>query len=155
MRVYKPVGASLRERGGTKLSRHNAPASPSAQEEDRPTRPTRVVYGPTDRHIPPRDRCMCPLGGAGRDLCHRARGCRSVGCWASRPVHGARRIAPARTSWTARARHCLGCRPPHGLGWNIRRIQRRCCHQNRRGKLCRFYPHRTNSGRRAYFLIKK
>lgn len=42
----------------------------------------------------------------------------------------------------------------HRTAWNIRQIQRRCCHQNRRGILCRFYPHRTNSGRRAYFLIK-
>ena len=115
-----------------------------------PTRPTRVVYGPTDCHIPPWDRCMCPLAGAGRDV----RACRSAGCWASRPARGARPMAPARTSWTARACHCLGCRQPRGLGWNISRIQRRCCHQNRCGILCRFYPHRTNSGRRAYFLIK-
>jgi len=69
---------------------------------------------------PPRDHCMCPLGRAGRDVCDRACGCRSIGGWATRRARGARRITPARTSWTARARHCLGCRQPHRLGWNIR-----------------------------------
>ena len=79
-----------------------------------PTRPTRVVYGPTDRHIPPRDRCMCPLAGAGRDV----RACRSAGCCASRPARGALPMAPARTSWSAQARNCLGGRPPHGLEYS-------------------------------------
>ena len=48
--------ASVRGRGGTKHTRHNAPASPAAHEETlkgRPTRPTCVVNRPTTRLISP------------------------------------------------------------------------------------------------------
>ena len=70
-----------------------------------------------------------PLAGAGRDVCHPARG------WSVGRLLGQHTRPVAQDEWRQPALPALrgpttGSAVGHRTGWNIRRTDRRCCHQN-------------------------